>query len=310
MNKIKCVTEIKNTGICGCFFDPKLIVGAILVPLNRVFTEDELSPANIATTFRNLILADKAQRGFPFIVFNGITDNTEDPTIFTSGYGVPEPVREGLYNWLAAFRKGGVELNNALRSFNGLIGKYGVLFIEQTNKLIGTKRLDANGEVGTAGISLSTLYTYPWKVADGTNPAQYRTQFAFTPEQINEDIAFHDIDRTVYNLLTMNGLTTVAVEAQDFDGDELTVTAESDCGENMYEEYADELTALTAWVGIADSDGDPINPTGVVKNEAAQGWDLTFAENISQINLAAPAVLAAAPINVVGYEGEAAVLGS
>lgn len=310
MNQIKCVTDIKNTGVCGCFFDPKLIYGGILVPKDRVFTEEELSSANIATTMNNLILASKAQRGFPFIVWQGITDNSEEPTIFTSGYGVPIPVREGLYNWLAEFSKGGVQLSNALRSFNGLTGKYAILLVEQTNKLIGTKKVDANGDMGTAGISLETLYTYPWAVADGTNPARYRTQLAFKPEQINEYIAFHDVDKSVFNLLTLNGLTTVNISESDFADNELTVYAVTDCGEDMYEEYADELAQATAWVGIAASDGDSINPTNVAKNDAAGGWDLTFAETIVSVNLAAAAVLAAAPINVVGYEGVLLELGS
>lgn len=306
MNKIFCVSDIKNTGLCGCYFDPKLIIGGILVPNTLVLTDEQLAPENIAATFQELILAPKPQRIFPFIVFSGVTDSTEDPTIFTSGYGTPVPVREGSYNWIFDFLKGGVNLNNALRSFNGLTGKYSPLFVESTNKLIGTKKMNADGVMGTAGIPLDTLYTFPWKLPDGTNPAGYRTQVAFRPEHINENIAFHAIDFADFTLATLNGLDTVALELAEQDGLVYTITGTTDCGSNeAFDLYGTELAQVGAWTGVAVADGETIAPASVTANAAAGGWDITFSEEVSSINLAPAATLAAAPINVVGYEGEA-----
>lgn len=311
LNKIFCGSDVKNTGVCDCYLDPKLITGALLVPVGRVFTTAELADAQLAATFNTLISAPRATRGYPFNVFNGITDNQEDPTIFTSGYGEPEPVREGNYNWLFNFRKGGVNLSNALRSFNGLIGKYGVIFFDNTNLMIGTTKKDADGNDGIAGIPLTTLYTYPWKVADGTNPAQYRTQFAFRPEYINENIAFVKVDTSVLMLAELTGLESIKLTSVEFDGDTATITAETDCGStDVYDLYADEFANEEAWVGVAADDGAALVPTAVAKNAGQKGWDLTFAEDVAAINLAAPTVLAASPVNVVGYEGEELEFGS
>lgn len=312
MNKITCVTDIKNTGICGCFFDPKLLFGGILVPLSRVFTDDELSAANIAATIEALINAPKAERGYPFMVWDGVTDSTEEPTVFTTGYGTPIPVREGSYNWIFNFYRGGVDLSNALRSFNGLTGKYGLLIAESTNKMIGTKKLNGAGVLGTAGIVLQTLYTYPWKLADGSNPALFRTQIAFRPEQINEAIAFHAIDMDDYVLASINGLETVELNLVDDSAPVYTVNGSTECGtiEDLYDLFADEFENETAWVGLASDDGEALTPTTAVKNAANNGWVLTFAEAVSQISLAAPTVLAAAPINVSGYDSDALLIGS
>lgn len=311
LNKIFCGSDVKNTGVCDCYLDPKLITGAILVPIKRVFTAAELADDAIATTFTDLTLAARTLRGYPFVVFNGVTDNQEDPTIFTSGYGSPEPVREGSYNWIFNFRKGGINLSNALRSFNGLIGKYGVIFIDNTNLLIGTTRKDANGEDGLGAISLETLYTYPWKLADGTNPAQYRTQFAFRPEYINDNIAYGKVDTSVLMLSELIGLETIQLTAATFNGTTGAITGVTDCGStDLYDLYADELANEEAWTGLAADDGAVLVPTSVTKNAGLKGWTVTFAEAVSEVNLAAPAVLAVAPVSVVGYEGVAIEFGS
>ncbi len=309
LNKIFCGSDVKNTGICECFFDPKLIVGAIFVPLKKVFTETELADANIAATMTAAVSAAKASRIFPFQPFEAITDNTEEPTRQTFGYGTVKTVREGKYNWAFQFLNGGLNLSNALRTFNGLIGKYAVVFIESSNVLIGTNKRDTNGNWGLAGIPMSDIYTRPWRPSDGTNVANYTTEFSFDPAYINEKIAFKKVSVDEYILSELAGLEEIKLVA--FTQDEAPVNtfrAETDCGStDVYDLFADELAQAAAWT-VTGSDGEDKPVGGVIKNDALKAWDVTLSgganfEDGDKVQLAAPSILAAEPVNIVGYEG-------
>lgn len=301
-NKIFCGQDAKNTGICDCFFDPKLIVGAILVPRNKVFTQEELLDANVQATFEALIEETKKNRIFPVQGFVAITDNSEEPVEQTYGYGTIEPVRDGNYNWVFGFRKGGINLSNALRTYNGQTSKYAVIFIESQNHLLGTTRKDINGDNGLAGIPLEVLFTYPWKANDGSNLASYRIKFNFLPIYINENIAFKKVSVTSYVLQELVGLADIELGLLDGSGTALTIGAETDCGStNLYDLYADEFANEEAWEA-EDEDGASIAVTSAVKNDDLKGWDLVFASAPAVVRMAPPATLADAPVNVSGYE--------
>lgn len=302
LNKIFCGQDAKNTGICDCFLDPKLIVGAILVPRQKVFTADELADANIQETMEALVEETAKNRILPIQGFVAITDNSEEPVEQTYGYGTIEPVRDGNYNWVFGFRKGGVNLSNALRSYNGLTNKYAVIFIENQNTLLGTSRKDVNGDLGLAGIPLEVLYTYPWKANDGSNLASYRIKFNFLPLYINENIAFKKVSVSSYVLQELVGLQNIELSLLDGSGTALTIGADSDCGStNMFDLYDDEFANEEAWKAW-DADGEEINVTSATKNEALKGWDLVFASAPATVGMAAPSVLSVAPVNVSGYE--------
>lgn len=305
LNATQCSTNLKNTGICDCPFDPKLIVGEIKIPKTRVLTVDELN--DIQATLEGLVEDVRANRIFPNHGFVAVTDGSEDPTFQTFGYGSQVPVREGKYNWTFQFYQGGVQKSNALRSFNN--SSYASIFIDSENTLIGTKKLDVNGEDGLAGVPMEGgyPYTYPWKVNDGTNTTSYRTQYVFQPSYVNENIAFFQVPKATYLLTELAGLQDVTldiVETNDTD-DEVTIKAYGPCGEDLYDSYADELEEATAWIG--SQDGVAIAHT-VTKDDAAKGWviaydtlDLTAGDTWT---LAAPTVLAASPINLSGYESD------
>lgn len=304
INAIQCGTDVKNTGLCDCFLDPKLLVGAILIPKTRVLTQAEVTA--IQATLEGLTITTKGNRIFPIQNFVAVTDSSEEPVEQTFGYGVIEPVREGKYNLIFQFRQGGVQLSNGIRSFNGLTAKYAVLFIESQNILIGTRKLDVDGNDGLAGIPLDVIYAFPWKVNDGTNLASYRIKFVFQPQYVNENISFAKIDTTEYLLTELAGLEDVNLTVVEIDNDTVTIKAVTECGADLYDDFADELAQVTAWV-IRDENGDLLTASAVVKNDGAAGWDVTFPATIvdgSTASLAAPTVLDANPINVSGYESD------
>lgn len=308
LNKIFCGSDVKNTGICECFFDPALIDGAIFVPLKKVFTEAELADLSIQTTLETAARTIKADRIYPLGPFEAITDNTEDPTRQTFGYGTVKTVREGKYNWLFQFINGGLNLSNALRSFNGLTGKYGWLLKESKNTLIGTSKKDVNGNWGMAAITLADYYARPWRPSDGTNVTNYGVEVSFDPIYINEKIAFKRVNIDSYLLSEFTGLEDIkltlvaAVEG----GTTIEVSAETDCGStDVYDLYSEEMAQALAWL-LKDVAGEEQTISGVVANDDTKTWTITRSEGTNAdgdtLELAAPSVLSAAPINVVGYE--------
>lgn len=308
INAIQCSTNLKNTGVCDCFFDPKLIVGEIKIPKDRVLTQAEVNA--IQATLEALVTDVKANRIYPVQKFVAITDGSEEPTFQTFGYGSTTPVKEGKYIWTFQFTEGGVQLSNSLRSFNGSSSKYASLFIESSNVLIGTKKKDANGDDGLAGIPQEGgyPYTYPWKANDGSNVTSYRTQYVFQPIYVNENIAFVKIPTTEYLLTELAGLedVTLTIVETDETDDTVIVKAVTACGLDLYDDFADELTEASAWI-VLTAAGVAIAHT-VTKNVANKGWNIiyTSAELLDgdTISLAAPTVLAVAPINVDGYESD------
>lgn len=311
INKIFCGSDVKNTGVCDCFFDPKLITGGLLIPKDKVFTEDELKDENIQATLEAAVQDAKNIRIFPLPSFNGITDNSEDDVVQTFGYGSTESVREGNYNWLLAFRKGGVNLNNNLRTFNGLTAKYRLVLFESQNTIIGTSRKDVNGDDGLGGIPLEDLKAQKWKVNDGTNLTGYGLKVAFKPEYINELIAFKKVAVSSYLLSELAGLEDIKLEIEEVDEgtNTITVSASSDCGStDMGDEFGEEMEQVTAWL-LKNAEGEEKTITGVVftpgTNNTPGKWAITSDEAIEDgdtLTMAAPSVLAAAPINVSGYE--------
>lgn len=308
LNKIFCGSDVKNTGICECFFDPALITGAIFVPLKKVFTEAELADALIQTTLETAGMAVKTDRIFPFGPFEAITDNTEDPTRQTFGYGTVKTVREGKYNWQFQYINGGLNLSNALRTYNGLTGKYGVIWIESKNTLIGTSKKDANGNWGLAPVPMADIYARPWRPSDGTNVTNYTIEFSFDPVYINEKIAFKKVSIDSYLLSEFKGLEDIVLTLVDADegGTTIEVSAATDCGStDVFDLYSAELAQAVAWL-LKDSAGAEQTISGVVANADTKTWTITRSEGVNAdgdtLQLAAPSVLAAAPINVVGYE--------
>lgn len=308
LNKIFCGSDVKNTGICECFFDPALLDGAIFVPLKKVFTEAELADLLIQTTLETAAMAVKTDRIFPFGPFEAITDNTEDPTRQTFGYGTVKTVREGKYNWQFQYINGGLNLSNNLRSFNGLTGKYGVIFKESKNTLIGTSKKDVNGNWGLAPIPMADIYARPWRPSDGTNVTNYTIEFSFDPVYINEKIAFKKVSIDSYLLSEFKGLEDIVltlVEAVE-GGTTIEVSAATDCGStDVFDLYSAELAQAVAW-SLKDSAGAEQTISGVVANADTKTWTITRSEGTNAdgdtLELAAPSVLSAAPINVVGYE--------
>jgi hypothetical protein len=157
---------------------------------------------------------------------------------------------------------------------------------------------------------MADIYTRPWRPSDGTNVANYTTEFSFDPVYINEKIAFKKVSIDSYLLSEFVGLEDIKLTLVEANEGETTieVSAETDCGStDVFDLYSAELAQAAAW-SLKNAAGDEQTISGVVANAGTKTWTITRSEGTNAdgdtLELAAPAVLSADPINVVGYESD------
>ncbi|MEA5110374.1 hypothetical protein SDC9_36971 [bioreactor metagenome] len=290
LNNPGCVLVLgANTGVPGCDFAPDKFVGAILIDKSTIIEDADIP--DIITKLQELTLATGRDRIHPIFRFEEITDNSEEETIATLGYGSKQVVKEGKYDWMFRIVKGGLCLNNKLRSFNKANKK--VLFVDSSNVIYGTRV-----EGGITGFTMDFFYAKPFKANDASNAAIFNVRFALAkPEEFNEKVAFvkadQDIEEAVKGLIDLE-LVELAVATG-----KVTVGIRTACDKvDLYPSFDDALAAGELWK--VTKAGANVAITSVAKNDTAGGWDVSFTgtgEHV--ITLAAPSVLAAA--NVGGY---------
>lgn len=302
LNNKNCAAGGGNTGYGDCFIDLKNIVGGFLVPSDREYdaTETE-SAATLLAAIQADILAAAADRVYPLAQFEALTDNTEDPTIQTLGYGGLAVTREGLYNLTFQFIQGGLCLSKSLRKFNS--SNKSVLLFDAAGVLVGWK----SGTV-LKGIPLDMFYQRPFRLNDGTNVTNYSTQLVFKPQYLNDLIGF--VEMSIGDLSALRGLQDIVLyETTGSNLPVLKIKAKTGCaGTDLYDLFSTELASSSLWTA-QNEDGETIAITSVVVDAGLKAWTVTVDGTDPNypvsgpviISLAAPTVLAAAGIE--GYEG-------
>lgn len=300
LNNISCTTEGGNTGYGTCFLNPKNIVGGFIVPKDfELVTADLATSAATITKLEAGTLLAAASRVYPLPRFENLTDNTEEATLQTLGYGGLHKTREGRYNWTYQFVDGGLCLSNALRKFNGK--KVYVIFFDAEGLVVGQK-------VGTSikGIPMTLFDAKPFKLNDGSNVAAYNVQFIFEALYINENIGFSSAE--VADLMDIQGLQNIALTAGTRAANVLKVTAKYGCdGENVYDLYSTELAEVTAWA-VTSPTGAVLTITSVAVDANISGWTITVdaadpdygASDTFTVSMGAPSVLDG--LGVSGFE--------
>lgn len=282
-----------NTGVPGCVFTPSNIVGAILIDKSRKLLKTEIESGTFLTTLQTKTMAVGKDRIYPIFRFEEVTDNSEEATIATLGYGSKQLVKEGKYDLTFRHVKGGQCLQNKLRNFNHMDMK--VLFVDSNNTIIGT--LNADGDV--VGLSMDFLHAAPVKMADGTNPAIYTIRFALSkPEELNDNVAFIKMDVDVEE--NVKGIIDLTLSEVSKTSGSVKVAIKTSCDKvNLFDLYSDDLAEGNVWV-VKDSSGDDVVVSGVTADTATKSWSVAFTgTGVHTITLVPPANLDAAEIG--GY---------
>lgn len=302
INQIVCTAAGGNTGIPDCALTLKNTLTGFLVP-----SAFELTATNLLTTTATLaaLVAAAANdnpllRIYPLPEAVGVTDNSEDVTLQTFGYGAAVPVRDGNYNLTYAYTRGGNCVNNTLAKFNGL--NYKFIGVDASGVVYGTK-------VGTSlkGIPLDYFYAAPFKHNDGSNVAGFSWRISYKPNYVNSGLGFIQLD--LNDVLAISGflninITLAAARATNV----IKVKALSGCaGIDLYDTYSASLVTAANW--IVTENGAVITKTSVALDANLKAFTITLDASDPDytvggpfvVTLAAPSVLAGN--GVTGYEG-------
>lgn len=287
LNNPGCVLVVgANTGIPGCAFIPDKFVGAILVPKNLVIEDTDIP--TIVSKLQELAMAATKDRIYPVFRFEEITDNSEEETIATLGYGSKQIVKEGKYDFTFRITQGGLCFQNKLRTFNGSNKK--VLFVDGNNVIYGTKV-----EGGIAGLSMDFFYAKPFKANDASNAAIFNVRFALSkPSEFNENVAFVKVDEDVEE--AVKGLIDLELTQLAIDAGKVTVGIRTSCDKvDIFESFGDALASGDLWK--VTKNGADVVVTSVAKSATLPGWDVSFTgTDVHVITLVSPAELALANI--------------
>jgi len=293
--ELNCSTTGANTGIAGCIYNPKKMVGIFLVPKGAEIPTAELAKteAELVTYIKTKIFETaKNNRWYPVKEFVSMTDNSEETVFVTKGYGTKEPVRDGKYAFIFE-TNGGLCLSNSLRSFNNK--KMGIFIMDDSGKLIGSYT-----STGMKAINLDLFYQHPVKQNDGTNPPLFRSEVVLTDaKDLNENIDFYQFN-DIDPLDEFSGLVDLTVK-QITDAGAATIKVqilEACSKDNIGETYNGELDVVGAFVSTRTI-------TAVSYDALTKSFILTVATTwaaADTIALASPTALAA--LLVVGFESD------
>lgn len=197
INYNNCLGSVKNTGVPQCYLDTNFITGAIIAPKGTILNGSSLS---ISAALSALVYnASKTSRGFPAYDFEKVDDSSDKLVIQTMPTGARHPVREGWMDLLFQWFDGGINKNQALRTFNGNNWDF---FLTDTNPLNGQSNIWGISVTNTAtGLPYTNqiqtfpttpggfLWTPPQKPNTGSERTAYTTQFAFKQTYWADQIA-------------------------------------------------------------------------------------------------------------------------
>lgn len=304
LNEINCVSGNANTGIGTCSFDPKEVIGALLVPKGTRLSKDDIDDLK-GTLIAGANNNDKKARFYPIGRFVAIEDSSDDNTEQTMGYGDTYIIKEGNYKWVFQFVNGAKCYHTKLRTFNDSQDRFDVYFIDKQNALIGTLVTNqSDGQEELKGFALAQIYTPKMKLADGSNMSEYTISFALSDSsEFNDKIGFVIAD---FNILSeikgmvdinLSSLSTVALSTGV-----TTIDLKASCGSTSLSEiFASELADITIYLASNANTGASIvvssatvNPNNVVLTLDKNDINFPSASEFVNIKLAAPSVLATA----------------
>jgi len=295
LNKIICLAGGANTGFGDCTLDPKNVVAIFIVPIGATVLEADLTDfgAYLQTKINE---ADASQRWYPVNDFVAITDNSEDPTIESFGYGGKAVSREGEYDWTLRFVDGGLCLLKSLRKFNNT--KKAIFFVDADGVLFGT----TVGET-MQSIPLTMYYASPWKVNDGSASTVYNIRLSFKAKPANDDVAFVDLSAMGLVMSSFKGLQNLSLVVLDPAGAPITnVRVLSGCDrKNLFEEFSVLLADPALWKAT-DVDGLVLTVSAVTANSTLQAFAVTVSSAAKSyfVELVDPEALDTAGVS--GYE--------
>ncbi len=303
-----CASEFGNTGVGECIKEIKKIIGAIQVPKSFRITPEDL--ADLQAFFVQKTHAAIGARVFPYWGLVLTADNTEEPTIQTDAYGGKTLTRVGDYDLTYQMKTVGPDIYGNIEKNAGK-GKY-FLLVDEDYTIVGKKH-----EASLGGILIDEFIVPPSRFATGDAASLYTLRLLFGSAQLRKGgLGYVTVgDASIVD--SIQGLQDVKVTLAAQEDNVLKIVLKTAAGgTNLYPAHSTQLAAAAAWVAREVESGDVIDITSVTADPTLDGGNGGFTVTLDAgdygglapgdqftINLAAPSVLAANPINLEGYEG-------
>lgn len=292
-----CGSVGANTGVIDCDTkrgNPKvLLIGGASFDSSDFATSAAFKTALLAAV---ALATGDSGKVYPFPEITGAAANTEANKEGTTGYGVKRTLAEGRPAYTFDIEPG-TNTEKQLRKFNKAIVP--VFILDDNGNVWG--KLDADGNFVGVKAELFVSGT-PFGDGNAINNSKVAVNFQSAADFydfaafVNTDFNSSDLE----GLLDATLSTLVAPTGNAHKIGAKVVNASLGNDVNMYDYYADELAATSAWTGETAA-GATVAPTTVVKDTALKGWTVTFGVAVALINLASPSVLAG--LDVTGIEG-------
>lgn len=299
LNQVVCGNVFANTGVGKCTFIPREIKGLFIVPL--AFVISQANAVNLQSYLEAQAKAPiKSERIYPVHKFVGLTDNSEDVTSETFGYGGVSIVREGSYNWQLRFVNGGLCLLTALQAYNGQ--DVAVIFYDGAGNLIGTRR---NG--GLAGIPLNSFWAHKWTPSDGSTTAGFNLSVSFDAEYINQKLSFisgsTDAD---LDLSSIVGIMDIGMQVVSATAGDAVLSISERCSGNASDFgdlYGNDLADPSLFEAVG-ADGSAQTISAVAYNSANKTFTLTFTPvRTVGSTVSIKGITELEAVDIMGYEG-------
>lgn len=308
LNTLACANDVGNTGVGGCFYDPKNMIGAFLVPKGSEVDIASLQASLIAKTHH----VSPSQRWYPVYGFETTTDSTEEKTVQTMPTGQKHVVREGYNDWKFQIVDGGLSLSLELRKFNG--SNWDFIFIDGGDPSRGQALIGIVGSTSTKIKGIPSdggfFWAAPFKLNDGSKITEYSVQYVFKSTYLNTKgltafvVTGFDLPTVVKGLQNVVLTGSAAVTKGTY-----YVTAKTEAtGNDLGELYSTELASASMWSAKNATTGAVITISGVTYDAdngrfvlvlSTADTDYPTSGDIN-FNLVAPATLQAAGVD--GYE--------
>jgi hypothetical protein len=297
MNQPVCATSYGNTGFGDCYFEPDKIAGAIQVPADFEIAESDL--ADLRGFLEDKTGAPIGTRIFPYGNFISNTDNTEDATINTTDYGNKVKIKDGFYDWLFRYQKGGVMYHNQVQR-NGGTGKY-FIYYDSKNAILGYR-----SEGKLKGVPAELFDAVPWKLANGSDTSVYAMHIITNPFYLNNgNLGYIQPD---FNVADIHGLQELLIKFVSLAGSAAKVKITSlISGIDMYSAYSTALAQTGAWKAV-DQAGNSITISNVTLDSVNHAWNVFMTTGFAAadkvyLSTQDADVLAGLSIPIVGFEG-------
>jgi len=269
LQNIVCTNVLGNTGVAKCVYDPKNIIGAVLVPAGTTYTQTQQ-----AGLLSVLIAAAKANsptaRIFPIKRFIGMESVGSENVLTDDAYGGKSKSRQGKYGWVFQYKNGGIDLHTALMSFDMKEDLYDLLLIDGANNTIwGT----TNSPGVFSGFTLELIDVQ--NISITPEDTMYKIGFYLEdPDEINYRSATYAVTKSTSIIKSLSGLLNIRpivhtanvsglVKLQLFNGET-----------NLADVYPTELATAALYTAIARTTQAAITVTSVTYAAATKSFNV------------------------------------